>query len=181
MTVASSWESYFPEYCVASPEMTAERVASVKSSWESVFGEGDRDALLQSFAENFYGKLFELAPGVRPLFKKDIRTQAGKLGKLLSTAISLLDKDVDGLVVTLQNLARRHHAYGVRPEHYGAVGLALVGTLQTALGEKFDDQVQTSWVHLYSTIVSVMLPVTVSMIDDEQKAKIVNEAVPVDT
>ncbi|KAJ8908853.1 hypothetical protein NDN08_005557 [Rhodosorus marinus] len=181
MTVASSWESYVPEFCVASPEMTADRVALVKSSWERIFAEGDREAQLQSFAESFYGKLFELAPAVRPLFKADIRGQASKLGLLLSTAVRILDEDVDGLVATLQALARRHHNYGVRPEHYCAVGLALVGALQTELGEKFEGEVQTSWVHLYSTIVSVMLPITVSMIDEEQKAKIVNEAVPVDT
>eukprot|EP00189_Rhodosorus_marinus_P010075 CAMPEP_0184741346 /NCGR_PEP_ID=MMETSP0315-20130426/4360_1 /TAXON_ID=101924 /ORGANISM="Rhodosorus marinus, Strain UTEX LB 2760" /LENGTH=182 /DNA_ID=CAMNT_0027211553 /DNA_START=130 /DNA_END=678 /DNA_ORIENTATION=- len=182
MTVASPWESYVPEFCVASPEMTADRVALLKSSWESIFAEGDKDALLHSFAESFYAKLFELAPMVRPLFKADIRSQARKLGSLLSTAVDILDKDVDGLVATLQALARRHHRYGARPEHYGAVGLALVRALQTALGDRFDGEVRTSWVHLYSTIVSVMLPVTVSMIDEEQKVKIVNEpAVPVDT
>lgn len=45
-------------------------------------------------AELFYGRLFEIAPEVKPLFKTDLKAQGVKLMKMLGTVVNKLD-DLD--------------------------------------------------------------------------------------
>jgi hemoglobin-like flavoprotein len=94
----------------------------------------------------FYGRLFEVDPSLKPLFRGDIKDQGKKLMATLKIAVTSLDR-LDGLVPVVQALGRRHLAYGVRDEHYDTVGGALLWTLEKGLGEAFTPRSQRSVDH----------------------------------
>ena len=106
-------------------------------------------------AEIFYTKLFEYDPNLRQLFKSDLKQQGRKLMATLGVAVKGLD-DLEALVPVLQELARRHVAYGVKADDYTPVGNALLYTLKQGLGGDFDERTRAAWVKVFSTIALVM-------------------------
>lgn len=103
----------------------------------------------------FYGRLFELDPSLKPLFRGDIKDQGKKLMATLKIAVQSLDR-LDALVPVVQALGRRHLAYGVRDEHYDTVGGALLWTLEKGLGEAFTPDVKEAWTIVYGILAKVM-------------------------
>ena len=106
-------------------------------------------------ADLFYDRLFEIAPGLRSMFPKDMRDQKRKLFVMLATAVQGLN-DLDRLVPQVKALGARHAGYGVRPEHYAIVGQALIWTLERGLGKAFTPQVEWAWIRVYSLLATVM-------------------------
>lgn len=104
----------------------------------------------------FYQRLFELDPGLRPLFGKNIETQAQKLMDKLATAIgwlehpSLMERD-------LEELGARHVAYGAQRKHYATVVQALFDTFAMILGPSFTEEVRAAWKSLLTEIQMAML------------------------
>jgi hemoglobin-like flavoprotein len=98
-------------------------------------------------ADLFYDRLFEIAPGLRPMFPQDMRDQKRKLFVMLATAV---------LVPQVKALGARHAGYGVRPEHYAIVGQALIWTLERGLGKAFTPQVEWAWIRVYSLLATAM-------------------------
>ena len=107
-------------------------------------------------AELFYARLFEIAPEVRPLFKGDMADQGAKLMTTLGVVVNGL-RDLDRIVPVAQELARLHVGYGVTAAHYPPVGAALVHTLKSALGERFDAETEAAWGVAYGTLSEVMI------------------------
>lgn len=103
----------------------------------------------------FYTKLFELDPALKPLFKGDIKEQGAKLMTMLAAAVKGLD-DLGGLVPVVQDLGKRHVGYGVTDAHYDTVGAALLYTLETGLGEAWNDDVKGAWVAVYTVLADTM-------------------------
>src|SRR4051812_7025755 len=60
------------------------------------------------------------------------------------------------VVPTVEALGRRHVAYGVRPEHYDAVGSALIWTLERCLGPSFTYEARCAWIETYLLIAATM-------------------------
>lgn len=130
--------------------MSPEAKQLVKDTWRQVEPGADQAA------ELFYGRLFELDPGLRPLFDgTDFREQGRKLMQTLGVAVAGLDR-LEQLVPALQQLARRHVSYGVRDEHYATVGAALVWTLEQGLGPAFTPAARQAWTDLYAMVSGVM-------------------------
>jgi hemoglobin-like flavoprotein len=129
--------------------MTPEQAQIVKLSFARVIRNKDAVGMM------FYGRLFEIAPEVRPLFKGDIAGQSRKLMDTLALAVGML-RDMPTLVMTLQGLAKRHVGYGVRDEHYDKVGEALLWTLEKGLGDAFTAQVREAWAALYVAVAKIM-------------------------
>jgi nitric oxide dioxygenase len=100
--------------------------------------------------------LFEIAPQVRPLFKNDMDEQGRKLMMTLSVVVNGLDR-LDEIAPVARDLAIRHVAFGVKPEHYALVGAALLWTLGQGLGEKFTPEVEAAWTQAYTTLSGVMI------------------------
>ena len=92
----------------------------------------------------FYGRLFELAPEVRPLFRQDTEVQGRKLMDMITTLVAHLDR-LDELDPMLRALGQRHAGYGVLPEHYTTVSTALLWALGQALDEAFSPEVKAAW------------------------------------
>ena len=124
--------------------------ALVESTWEKVRPISDKAA------ELFYGKLFELDPSVKPLFKTDLTSQGAKLMKTLGLAVSGL-KNLDAIVPVVQDLGKRHVGYGVEKTHYATVGEALLWTLEQGLGEAFTPEVKEAWTRVYALLSGVMI------------------------
>lgn len=129
--------------------MTPEQTMLVKSSWEKVLPISDQAA------ELFYGRLFELDPDLKSLFKGDMEEQGRKLMRMISTAVAALDR-LEAIVPAVQQLGVRHVGYGVKDEHYDTVGAALLWTLQQGLGEGFTADVKEAWTSVYGVLAGTM-------------------------
>jgi hemoglobin-like flavoprotein len=81
--------------------------------------------------------------------------QGVKLMGMISTAVGLLN-ELDVLVPVLQDLGARHNGYGVIDSHYDDVAQALLQTLETGLGDKWNDELKAAWVEVY-TIMAVTM------------------------
>jgi hemoglobin-like flavoprotein len=60
------------------------------------------------------------------------------------------------VVPALQDLGRKHVAYGTQAAHYGPVGEALLWTLERGLGPDFTPEVRDAWVATYALVADVM-------------------------
>lgn len=129
--------------------MTPQQIQSIQATWLQVLPIADQAAGL------FYGKLFELDPAVRPMFKGDMTEQGRKLMKTIGLVVNSLTR-LDEIVPAVQDLGRKHVAYGVRPEHYDTVGAALLWTLEQGLGSAFTPQVKAAWAAAYGTLAAAM-------------------------
>lgn len=103
----------------------------------------------------FYQRLFDLAPGLRELFKHDIESQAQKFTDMLGVLIALLDRG-DELDTELRAMGARHVEYGVRAAHYGVVGRALLEMLAEVLDGAFTPEVREAWAALYEIVAERM-------------------------
>ena len=112
--------------------------------------------LTEAAAELFYGRLFELEPSLRALFKDDLRRQGRKLMQTLAVAVLGLDY-FERLEPVLEDLGRRHVAYGVVPEHYRLVKDALLWTLEETLGDGLTLDTYLAWSAMYDLVASTML------------------------
>ncbi|MBV8640211.1 MAG: hemin receptor [Verrucomicrobia bacterium] len=122
----------------------------VQNSWEKVLPISDTAATL------FYGRLFELDPSTRPLFKDtNMAQQRKKLIQVIGTVVNGLNR-LDQLIPAVSNLGRRHVAYGVRDEHYSSVGKALIWTLEQGLGADFTPEVREAWTTVYAVLAETM-------------------------
>jgi hemoglobin-like flavoprotein len=65
----------------------------------------------------------------------------------LRVAVAHLD-DLDAVLPSVRELARRHVTYGVQPAHNDTVGAALLWTLERGLGDTFTDEVRVAWTTL---------------------------------
>lgn len=129
--------------------MTPEQITLVKNSFSKVV------PIREQAASLFYGRLFELDPSLKPLFKGDMKEQGVKLMAMIATAVAGL-RALDGIVPAVQALAKRHVDYGVQPSHYATVGAALLWTLQQGLGADFTPEVKEAWTACYGLLSGTM-------------------------
>lgn len=129
--------------------MTPEQVLLVRNSWAKAASNADQAAAL------FYDRLFALDPSVRSLFKSDMSEQGAKLMRMIAVAVNALDQ-IDTIVPAVQDLGRRHLAYGVEDRHYDTVGAALLWTLEQGLGDDFTEEVEAAWTAVYGVLADTM-------------------------
>jgi hemoglobin-like flavoprotein len=130
--------------------MTLEQAVLVQTSFARVVPIADEAAAL------FYGRLFDMAPELRPLFRGDMRVQGAKLIAAITTVVDGLGS-IDAILPAVQTLARRHVAYGVEPQHYSTVGAALLWTLEQGLGDAFTPEVSAAWAAAYGALSQTMI------------------------
>ena len=107
------------------------------------------------FAETFYRKLFERAPGLRSLFPADLSEQGLKLAQTVYLLVSA-QAHADALVPTLRELGRRHQGYGVLPLHYRIAGEVLLEALAELNGEDWSEAAGVAWAELYGSVARGM-------------------------
>ena len=99
----------------------------------------------------FYGRLFELDPAVRPMFRQDIELQGRKLMDMLTAVVDNLDH-FEGLAPALRALGQKHVGYGVRPEHYQTLSVALIWALGQALDRQFYPELRAAWLAIIEAV-----------------------------
>ncbi|MFJ7956329.1 globin domain-containing protein [Streptomyces sp. NPDC096319] len=104
----------------------------------------------------FYALLFLRHPALRALFPAAMDTQRDRLFKALLTAATHADDPVT-LTAYLTGLGRGHRKYGTRPEHYPAVGEALIGALSRYAPATWGPGTEAAWVSAYTTISQIMI------------------------
>ena len=129
--------------------MTPAQKDLVQSTFAKLVPIADQAAAL------FYGRLFEIDPSLRPLFKGDLVEQGKKLMTMICVAVKGLDT-LDELVPAVKNLGRRHATYGVTDAHYDTVGGALLWTLEKGLGSAFTPDVKAAWTTVYTVLATTM-------------------------
>ena len=129
--------------------MTPEEITLVQSTWAQVVPIKEQAAAL------FYGRLFELNPSLKPLFRGDMKAQGQKLMAMIGTAVGGLTQP-DTILPAVQELGRRHVGYGVQAQHYDTVGAALLWTLEQGLGPAFTFETRQAWAKTYDLVAGVM-------------------------
>ena len=97
-----------PSPSTQEPEMSLD-LEALETSFDLLAPRGDE------LMDEFYARLFEAAPSVRPLFPDDMKKQKTMLlGALVLLRKSL--RDLDAIAPKLRELGARHVAYGAAPE-----------------------------------------------------------------
>jgi nitric oxide dioxygenase len=130
--------------------MTPTQVKLVQDSFAKVAPISEQAAAL------FYGRLFEIAPEVKPLFKGDMTEQGRKLMGTLAVVVNGLG-DLNAILPAASALAKRHVSYGVTPDHYAPVGAALLWTLERGLGPQWTPELAAAWAAAYATLSGFMI------------------------
>jgi nitric oxide dioxygenase len=131
--------------------MTTDQIALVQDSFRLVA------PIRQQAAAIFYGRLFETAPQLRPLFgNANMAEQGRKLMATLGFVVGAL-RQPETLLPAARGLAMRHAGYGVQEEHYAIVGAALLWTLEQALGEAFTPELRHAWASAYAVLSAAMI------------------------
>jgi len=130
--------------------MTPQQIELVQNSFAQVTPISDEAGRI------FYGRLFNIAPEVRVLFRGDMDEQGRKLMAMLAAVVNGL-RNLDMIIPAAEALAIRHIDYGVEAEHYKPVGEALLWTLEQGLGDAFDTPTREAWIAAYELLTKVMI------------------------
>lgn len=107
-------------------------------------------------ADLFYTRLFREHPEVRSMFPEDMAGQKKKLIASLATIVGALRKPEE-LGGYLEELGRRHVAYGALEAHYPVVGENLLHCLAEVAGDAWTAELQAAWSEAYGAIQETML------------------------
>ncbi|NVN87662.1 MAG: hemin receptor [Rhodopseudomonas sp.] len=130
--------------------MTPDEIKLVQQSFSKVAPISEQAAAL------FYGRLFEIAPEVKPMFHGDIREQGKKLMGTLAVVVGGLT-NLEAILPAASRLAKLHVDYGVKAEHYTPVGAALLWTLEQGLGDGWTPELASAWTAAYTTLSGYMI------------------------
>ena len=131
--------------------MTNEQILLVKKSW-NIFREIDPVIV----GDVFYSKLFFDTPYLEKLFHTPKEQQSRKLIEMLSVIVGRLDR-LEELTEEIKQLAIRHVQYGVKEQHYKAVGTALLWTLRQGLGNDWNEEVNEAWATCFQILSDTMI------------------------
>ena len=103
----------------------------------------------------FYERLFALLPESRAMFPDDLRLHKRKLIGALRFVVHNL-RTPSTLRPVLEDLGRRHAAYGVTAHHYDVAGVALLHALEQGLGGAWNERLEQAWTKAYLLVADTM-------------------------
>ena len=130
--------------------MTPDQIKAIQVSFAKVAPISEQAAAL------FYGRLFEIAPEVKPLFHGDMKEQGRKLMSTLAVVVNGLS-NLETILPAASALAKKHVGYGVKAEHYAPVGAALLWTLERGLGADWTRPLAEAWGAAYGVLSDFMI------------------------
>ncbi|MEV4093353.1 globin domain-containing protein [Streptosporangium saharense] len=125
-------------------------IGLIRHSWLLVAPSAEKVAM------HFYGRLFSEYPRIRELFPPAMDVQRDRLLRALTQVVLGLENG-EPLGDYLGQLARDHRKYGVRPEHYPAVGHCLVAAMRANAGGAWLPAYDEAWTSAYRYISEVMI------------------------
>jgi hemoglobin-like flavoprotein len=130
--------------------MTPDQVKAIQESFAKVV------PISQQAAALFYGRLFEIAPAAKPLFRGDIEEQGRKLMAMLGSVVNGLG-NLETILPAASALAKRHIDYGIKAADYEPVGAALLWTLERGLGAQWTPELEAAWTEAYTVLAGFMI------------------------
>jgi len=130
--------------------MTPDQTRLIQESFAKVAPISEKAAAL------FYGRLFEIAPEVRTLFRGDMTEQGRKLMATLAVVVNGLEH-LEAILPTASALAKRHVDYGVKAADYEPVGAALLWALEQGLGAHWTAELAAAWSLAYGLLSDFMI------------------------
>ena len=131
--------------------MTYSDIVLIKRTWR-IFREMNPSVV----GDAFYSKLFSHNQSLRKMFPASMDQQYKKLMGMINLIIGRLD-NLDELSEEINAMARRHVQYGVRPDHYRLVGVALIWTLKQGLGDDWTPEIESAWTKCYALLSEAMI------------------------
>ncbi|MCB0034816.1 MAG: hypothetical protein KDE51_12375 [Anaerolineales bacterium] len=125
------------------------KIALIQKNFVFLQSQSDR------LVDLFYGRLFSIAPEVKPLFTGDMHKQGQKLMGFLQLAILGL-QEPQNIIPAIKSLGERHHDYGVTQNHYPLVGEALLWAIAELSGEQFTAELEDAWTEAYYLLAGLM-------------------------
>jgi NAD(P)H-flavin reductase/hemoglobin-like flavoprotein len=123
---------------------------ALKASWSQVARHGDA---VPGF---FYAWLFTANPHLREFFPMSMASQRDRLVAALGKVVSRVD-ELASVVPFVEALGRNHRRFDIKPDHYPAVGEALLATLAHFLEPIWTPELADDWTAAYETLATVMI------------------------
>ena len=89
------------------------------------------------------------------MFPADMSAQGMKFMSAMGMILQHLDRP-GGLGSHLDNLARGHADYGVKPGHFRPMGQALIDTMREMLGHDLPEGAEFAWITAYQMLAAEM-------------------------
>ena len=119
----------------------------------------------------FYEHLFRIDPGTKDLFVASVDEMAPRIMNTLGLLVAHIQSG-DGLDDILGDLALRHVAYGVKPEHYQSVGQALLETISERLAPEMDSELEDIWRKTYRDVSNRMIELGYSGLEINRRGSV---------
>jgi hemoglobin-like flavoprotein len=129
--------------------MTPETARLVRQSWSEIVPKR------KQVCADFYRRLFERFPELRPLFKGDMERQTGLFVTMINTVVSAL-QNPDPVLPLIKTVGARHAGYGVTDADYEKFADVLLESFGDALGEGFTPDVRDAWAAVYADLARTM-------------------------
>lgn len=129
---------------------TNEEIATLRASFMQLI------PVTEQLSADFYSKMFQEHPELRPLFKPDMQSQQDKLIDTLAALLDVLNKP-DVAENALHDLGKRHVAYGATPATYAWVEANLQLVMAQHAGEEAFEAIKPLWAKLLSFVTKTML------------------------
>lgn len=123
---------------------------TLKESFTRLEPESDRAA------SYFYGRLFAENPRLRALFPPGMSAQRDRLFRALTKIVWSQDNPEE-LRAYLAGLGCDHRKFGVLPEHYPAVGAALIATLRRYAADVWSPECEAAWAAAFQIAAGTMI------------------------
>ncbi|MCY9764257.1 NO-inducible flavohemoprotein [Paenibacillus alvei] len=119
----------------------------------------------------FYQLMFSNHPELLNVFNHANQRQ-GKQSMALANAVYAAAANIDRLETILpvvQQIAQKHRALNVKPEHYPIVGEHLLLAIKDVLGDAATDDIIQAWAEAYGVIADVFIQVEADMYKEAEQ------------
>ena len=110
----------------------------------------------QHFATIFYDCLFDMAPLIKPMFKRDRKLIEEHFYMIFCAAVDNIHH-LDTIRAILLELGARHRNYGVKVLHFPIVKSALILAIQHELKGQSNTSIENAWSHYYDELAAIIL------------------------
>jgi nitric oxide dioxygenase len=134
-------------------QLTQNTIAIVKATVPALEAHG------LSITRRMYERMFQNEV-IRNLFNQSHHGETGSQPKALAVAVLAYAQNIDNLGVltsAVERIAQKHVGLNILPEHYPAVGEALLGAIRDVLGEAATPEILAAWGEAYWFLAEVLI------------------------
>ncbi len=132
--------------------LSADTISTIKATVPALRAHG------LSITLRMYERLFADAE-IKALFNQEHMGPNGKQPKALAMALLAYAENIDNLGVlggAVENMAKKHVAAHVQPEHYPVVAEAILGAIADVLGDAATPEILQAWGQAYWRLADIL-------------------------